>query len=254
MIFIQRELATVDPGAKGEVGGEDGKNTREDATHNGANVGSRGGGAFSVGWGAGFCHYSPTRPSDGIGDGFACGQGTGGGRLSWCGYSCAASAFASDDRLYGDGDLVAIATTQCRWVLGLSCLLILGIPSRGGIEVVAPSKSRRVEDVETAIAAAREVGIIAAYNDDLAVPDVASMTNTGHRDGLASGVDLDPGEAGDGEDPHVAKLCLVQVWDEVLATVHVDVGAGAVRSRGSYCARIDSEGRIRACSTLLVPG
>ena len=52
------------------------------------------------------------------------------------------------------------------------------------------------------------------------------------------------GKAWDGEDPHVTVLRLVSIRNKVLSAVHVDVCAGAIRSRKRNGAGVDTEDRI----------
>jgi len=70
---------------------------------------------------------------------------------------------------------------------------------------------------------------------------------------LASGIYLDPGKAGNGQDPHVTILCLVFGRYKVLSSVEVDVRTGAIWGRSSYCARVYTEFGVCASGSLLVP-
>lgn len=153
----------------------------------------------------------------GVGDGFARGEGAGGGGHDGGGDGGAALAVAANDLLHGAGNLVAIGAGEALYVLLLGLLLVLRICGWGvageGFEVVVPGEVGGVEDIEACIAAELfgVVGVVAADDDDLAVVKVTCVPHAGRGDRLMGGVNLDPGEGWDGQDPHVGILRLVQV-------------------------------------------
>lgn len=156
---------------------------------------------------------------DGVGDWFACGEGAGGGGYDGGGDGSAALAVAADDLLHSAGDLVAIRAGESLSVLLLGFLLVLRVFGGGaageGFEAVGPGEVGGIEDIEACVAAelVGVVGVVAADDDDLAVVDVAGVPHAGRGDRLMGGVDLDPGEGWDAQDPHVGILRLVQVGD-----------------------------------------
>jgi len=156
---------------------------------------------------------------DGVGDCLARGEGPGGGGHDGGSDGGAALAVATDDLLHGAGDLVAIGAGEALHVLLLGLLLVLRVLRGGaageGFEVVVPGEVGGIEDVEAGVAAelVGVVGVVAADDDDLAVVEVAGVAHAGRGDRLMGGVDLDPGEGWNGQDPHVGILRLVQVGD-----------------------------------------
>ena len=133
---------------------------------------------------------------------------------------------AADDRVHGGGHRVARAAVQARAGAGalLRRLLREGVAGQGGKGVDPPQRAE-VEDVHAGGLAGDGRVDVAADDDHLGIPDVAGVAGAGVGRGLLRGVDRDPGEGGDGQDPHVRVLRLVAVGREVLAAVHVHLVA-----------------------------
>ena len=140
---------------------------------------------------------------DGVGNWFAGCEGAGGsGHDGGC-EGCSTGGAASNDRLDGVGDGVAIGAVEALGVFLLGYLLVLfvlggGAAGEGG-EAVGPGQICGVEDIESCVAGELvSVCVVAPDDDDLAVVQIAGMTNAGWRSRLFGGVDVDPGEGRDG--------------------------------------------------------
>lgn len=130
VVFVEGELAAVDPGAEAKVGGEDGKAAGDDASDDSGDVGSvtavvAAGAADARG--AGFGDGGAVGVRDGVGDWFSCSQGTSSGGLCGGGDGGATGGVAADNRLNGGGDLVAVGAGEGSGVVQLRKLFILGV-------------------------------------------------------------------------------------------------------------------------------
>ena len=136
MVFVERELAAVDPGAEAEVASQYEEETGKDAADNSADVGARGAvfrGLCSRGCAASFSHHSAVgaRDSvgalDGVGDSLPRGEWAGGGSYDRGSDGGAAGRTTAYDGLDCAGDLVAEGAGEALCVFLLGLLLILRI-------------------------------------------------------------------------------------------------------------------------------
>ena len=168
----------------------------------------------------------------------------------------AAGRAAADIVLHHGRDAVPVAALQGVGVGHLRGLLGQGVLRgvRGGHERLRPRQRREVEDVHAGRVARQRLPDVPAHHDHLAVPRGARVAGAGRGDRLARGqVDGEPGEAREGEDPHVAELRLRARRLQVLPAVHVDVDARAVGRHRRDRARVHAHRRRGARDGLLVP-
>ncbi len=259
VVLVQRQLATVDPGTEGEIARGDGQETRQHTRHDGADVGS----VFSSGTDrlASFTRLGDDGPARGHGE-----QRRGArrdrtlrGRLDRLGDGRATDFVPADDLPHRLGDTISVASAEpdvtlvASHRLLLRRLLPLWVAARQSSELRFPAQRRQVEDIDAWAVARQILAYVAAHNHHLAVPHVAGVAGACRRIRLPLRVDGNPGEARNGEDPHVVVLLLLAVRNEVLAAVQVDIVGATVGGCSDDGAWIDPEGRCLATCRLLVP-